>query len=449
METFFIQNFGCRATQADAAAIRADLLALGYNAASSEDHAGIVVLNTCTVTAAADAEAREAIRRIHRRNPAARIVATGCYAQRAPEELAEIPGVACVVGNSHQHAIGKLISGAGIVPVSALSSGVLHSETFHADMRAITAPMAPLSLHSHLTSDCSGLRTRPTLKIQDGCNDRCAYCVIPFVRGRSRSAEPAAIIAEIGYLAESGVQELVLSGIDLGSYGRDLRSRVSLQSLIRKIVSETSISRLRLSSIEPIDVTRDFVEFVASEPRIAPHFHMPLQSGSDKILRAMHRWYRAAHYARRVEMIREVLPHAAVGADVITGFPGETDGDHATTSHFLANLPLSYLHVFSFSPRPGTEAANLPAQVPSQIIQERARELRAIGREKSKEFRAAQAGQRFRALTLESRDEVSTTAITGNYLHLRIAGSWPSNRWVEATLPVSDSDIVAAEPAGL
>jgi threonylcarbamoyladenosine tRNA methylthiotransferase MtaB len=446
MTTFFIQNFGCRATQADASAICHDLLSRGYRAVESDASADIVVLNTCTVTAAADAEARESIRRIHRQNPAARIVATGCYAQRAPEELAALPGVSWVVGNSHQHSIASLAAGsADFVPLSAVSGDApASSRILREEMSAHVPPLASPHHFDDLRDNVfADARTRPTLKIQDGCNHRCAYCIIPVVRGRSRSMQPTTVLAEIHRLVETGAQEIVLSGIDLGSYGRDLTPRVSLQALVRRIIDETDLPSLRLSSIEPIDVIQDFIALVASEPRIAPHFHMPLQSGSDRILRAMHRWYRAPHYARRVELIRETLPHAAIGADVIVGFPGETADDHAATMIFISALPLSYLHVFSFSPRPGTEATNLVGAVPAHAIHERARQLRALAQKKSREFHASQQGRKTRVLTLDRQGENWTGAITGNYLNVRVAGSWPRNRWLDVTIPADAASLAA------
>ncbi|HEV2422281.1 MAG TPA: tRNA (N(6)-L-threonylcarbamoyladenosine(37)-C(2))-methylthiotransferase MtaB [Candidatus Acidoferrales bacterium] len=452
MSTFFIQNFGCRATQADADAIRQSLRAQGCSAAESDSSADIVVLNTCTVTAAADAEARESIRRIHRQNPSARIIATGCYAQRAPEELAALPGVSWVVGNSHQHSIASLANNhANFVPLSAVSANTTApSRILREEVSAHVPPIAlphrsddsPDGLHADKFDDVfAASRTRPTLKIQDGCNHRCAYCVIPLVRGRSRSLAPATILGEVHRLMQTGAQEIVLSGIDLGSYGRDLALRVSLHALVRKILDETELPSLRLSSIEPIDITQDFVSLVASEPRIAPHFHLPLQSGSDRILRAMHRWYRAAHYARRVELIGSTLPHAAIGADVIAGFPGESDADHAATMNFIAALPLSYLHVFSFSPRPGTEGANLPGAIRPHTIHQRARELRALGQTKAQHFRISQQDTKTRVLTLDRKGENWTGALSGNYLNVRVAGSWPRNRWLEVKIP--------ADPASL
>ncbi len=245
-----------------------------------------------------------------------------------------------------------------------------------------------------------GDRTRPVLKIQDGCNNRCAYCVIPFVRGRSRSLPPDIVIAEVQKLVASGSREIVLSGINLGAYGRDLSPRASLSDVVHRILEETPLEQLRLSSIEPQDVTEELISLVASSDRLAPHFHVPLQSGSDRILRAMHRWYRAGHYAERVKRIRQLLPGAAIGADVIVGFPGETEEDFQMTFELIERLPFTYLHVFSFSARPGTEGANLAAPVSATVIRERARTLRALAQRKSSEFRASQAGRTLRALTL-------------------------------------------------
>ncbi|MGB7022705.1 MAG: tRNA (N(6)-L-threonylcarbamoyladenosine(37)-C(2))-methylthiotransferase MtaB [Candidatus Acidiferrales bacterium] len=437
MSTFTIQNFGCRATQADAASIRRSFLAQGYSLAETNSVADLVLLNTCTVTAAADAEARDAIRRIHRQNPDARIVVTGCYAQRAPEELAAIEGVAWVIGNSHQKEIPSLVEGNGLVSIAGLAQqGSLSAQIVREEMRvAKDLEVVPLE-------DVLGERTRPTLKIQDGCNHRCAYCVIPFVRGRSRSLLPDRVLLDVGRLIESGAREIVLSGIDLGSYGRELSPRSTLYDLIQRILNESAIERLRLSSIEPMDVTQDFVDLAASTERIAPHFHMPLQSGSDRVLHSMHRWYRAAHYARRVEIIHERLPHAAIGADVIAGFPGETDGEHRATMDFIEGLPLAYLHVFSFSAREGTEAGKLTDVVDDSVIRSRARELRALGEAKAKAFRASEKGRTLRVLTLDRKDRDWTPAISGNFLKVRVSGLWPRNHWMDVIFNEWDTPLV-------
>jgi threonylcarbamoyladenosine tRNA methylthiotransferase MtaB len=440
MATFYIEQFGCRATQADAAAIERQLLERGYAATSGADSADVIVVNTCTVTAAADLQARQAIHAIHRGNPAARIVVTGCYAQRAPEELAALGGVSWVVGNSHKPEIPRLIGEmtpllsqhlpAGFVPLAnilslehgpakILSGNILEQrELFFAPIHGGEAG-----------------HTRPVLKIQDGCDSRCSYCIIPQVRGRSRSLAPDRVVEEIRKLAENGAREIVLSGINLGSYGRDLKPRVELGELLRRIVDETPIERLRVSSIEPMDVTADLIALFSANERLARHFHMPLQSGSDRILAAMHRWYRAEHYARRAELVREWLPDAAIGADVIAGFPGETKEDHRATLALIEGLPLAYLHVFSFSPRPGTPAAGLQDHVPAPEVARRAKELRALGEEKKSAFRAAQAGRTLRVLTLNGDGEDCagpwTRAISSNYADIRVAGKWPANQFLD------------------
>jgi len=461
--TFYIQQFGCRATQADGAAIERQLLDRGCTLAISPQSADVVVLNTCTVTAAADAQARDAIRKLHAQNPATQIVVTGCYAQRAPEELAALPGVSHVVGNSHKPDIPDLVSTIRPALVGAqhaapqlstnLTFPVLGSSSF-----ALAAPILTgdiFDLHNVLVAPVlggEGNHTRPTLKIQDGCNNRCSFCVIPFVRGKSRSLPPATVINEIQNLSNSGYQEVVLSGINLGAWGRDLSPRHDFLDLLRQILDETNVARLRLSSIEPLDVSLDLIRLFASTTRLAEHFHMPLQSGSDQILAAMHRWYRTEHYARRVELIAEHLPHAAIGADVITGFPGETEADHQQTLHFIEDRPFSYLHVFSYSSRPGTRAASLADHVAPQIIKRRARELRSLSEQKSADFRRANSGRVLSALTLRHSDSTSpassnwTPALSSNYLKLRVPGVLSPNQFVSVTCP-SAPDLLTVSPA--
>jgi threonylcarbamoyladenosine tRNA methylthiotransferase MtaB len=443
MATFSIENFGCRATEADAAALRRELLAGGLTLASGHAAADVVLLNTCTVTAAADSQAREAVRKIRRENPAARVVVTGCYAQRAPEELAALDGVVWVIGNSHQADIPGVVrellapaafpsadaASADFVPLAQLDDALLlargPAKILTGDIFAQTAvQLAPATLSA-------GGRTRPILKIQDGCNNRCSYCVIPFVRGRSRSLPPDVVVEEARRLDAASAKEIVLSGINLGSYGRDLAPRVELSGVVRRILGETGIAQLRFSSIEPQHITADFVSLVAATDRLAPHLHVPLQSGSDRILRAMHRWYRAEHYAERVQLIRRVLPDAAIGADVIVGFPGESDTDFQATAEFIERLPFTYLHVFSFSPRPGTATASPGDPVPHEAIRERARALRVLAQEKSAAFRRSQAGRTLRALALHRRGDNWTETLTGNYLKLRVAGHLPANEWCE------------------
>ena len=456
MPSFHIQQFGCRATQADGAAIERQLLDRGCVPAPSGSDADVVVVNTCTVTSAADAQARDAIRKLHASNPTTKIIVTGCYAQRAPAELAALPGVSFVVGNSHKPQIPNLISSP--IPNSAPDFVPAASLMEPSVFSFVGSPHAPILIgdvfdqHHLLVAPVLGgesNHTRPTLKIQDGCNNRCAFCVIPFVRGKSRSLPPETIITEIRNLAATGYKEIVLSGINLGAWGRDLSRRQDFLDLLRQILEQTPVERLRLSSIEPLDVTSDLVALFASSPRLAEHFHMPLQSGSDKILAAMRRWYRSEHYARRIDFIQEQLPHAAIGADVITGFPGETEADHAATVNFIDSRPFTYLHVFSYSVRPGTRAATLPNHVPPAIIKRRARELRALSEKKSREFHRTQSGRRLSVLTLRHSDSTESTewtpALSSNFLKLRLSGQWQPNQLVVAICPHDSESLARSE----
>jgi threonylcarbamoyladenosine tRNA methylthiotransferase MtaB len=468
MPTFYIEQFGCRATQADGAALEVQLLERGYTRAA-KGAADIVVVNTCTVTAAADAQARDSIRKISKQNHAARVIVTGCYAQRVPEEVAQLPGVAWVVGNSHKPELPGIIENLSIasIPkdfVSLFSLQLPSSALRQPPAQILTGEFERKPLSSSPVFNAEGNHTRPTLKIQDGCDSHCSYCVIPQVRGKSRSLPAGIVLQEVNKLCDSGVKEIVLSGINIGTYGRDLSPRVRFGDLLRRILDETPLERLRVSSIEPMDVSTDLIEFFAANDRMAPHFHMPLQSGADRILAGMHRWYRAEHYARRAHLIRENLPHAAIGADVIAGFPGESDEDHSTTLAFIESLPLTYLHVFSFSKRPSTQAAALANEVPAGVIKHRARELRALGQKKSTSFRKELIGSQVRVLTLRSANDLAnneshretapeerqpdkesdyTPALSSNYLRVRLRGYWPANQWINVRVSaVGENDLI-------
>jgi threonylcarbamoyladenosine tRNA methylthiotransferase MtaB len=406
---FFVQNFGCRATQADGAALESSLAADGLSQASERSVADLVVLNTCTVTVSADEDVRQTIRRVHRENPAARILVTGCYAQRAPQELARLPGVEWVVGNSHKHAIPELIA---LAPTGAPYHGNVHVGDIFAQQEFLSAPV----------EDAGGDRTRPNLKIQDGCNNRCSFCIIPFVRGRSRGMPADEAVAQVGRLA-ARYREVVLTGINLGRWGREPGSTLRLAGLVRRLLDETAIERLRLSSVEPMDFSDDLLELMAASARIAPHVHAPLQSGSDRILRRMHRKYRPRHYADRILKARRLMPDAAIGADVMVGFPGETDADFEESRQFIEQLPFTYLHVFTYSERPGTPAAEHPLPVPMAVRKERNRVLRELGERKNREFRQRMVGRTLSAVTLHELG----AALTGNYLKVQLASLREAN----------------------
>jgi len=476
MVSFHILNFGCRASQADGFALKHQLLRVGFQEAAGVEESAVAILNTCTVTASADAEVRQFVRRIHRLNPHCRILVTGCYAQRAPDELARMEGVAWVVGNSHKHLVSDILLGSGervigssgerpgndlptstlpLPPASALvqiqAPGSSAPRQIGSDPQAVQSPdppiprspdsPAPVVLVGEITEDFhfapvfADDRTRPTLKIQDGCDARCSFCIIPAVRGQSRSLDPEKVLEQLRQLEKAGYQEVVLSGINLGGYGRDLGRRINFLGMVERILRETSVARLRISSIEPMDVTPALIRLVATEPRMAQHFHVPLQSGCDRILRLMNRRYWTRHYAERLLAVRERIPNAAVGADVMVGFPGESAADHAASLRFIDSLPFTYLHIFPFSSRPGTPAASAAGQVNGRVARERSLEIRHLIAAKRQAFLAAQVGRTLPALTLEESDEGAPLALTTNYLKVTLPGSEiPSNQLIDASI---------------
>ena len=454
MASFYIENFGCRATQADGAALERQFLDRGLDRSETARTAGIVVLNTCTVTEGADKDARAAIRRLRRENPDCRILVTGCYAQRAPEELAALPGVTWVVGNSHKHQAAEIATSppAGFVSLAQLS-GDQGGQVIVGDIFAHTELLAAPVF------EAANERTRPNLKVQDGCDNRCSFCVIPYVRGQSRSMPMERVLEEVRSLVGAGYREVVISGINLGRWGRDLAShqpsaishQVNLRAtseqrtanherlttgdqrlvdLIRAILDHTSLEKLRISSVEPMDWSDELIRLVAGSPRIAKHAHVPLQSASDAVLRRMHRKYRPWHYREKILKIRAAMPAAAIGADVMVGFPGETEAEFAETRCMVEELPFTYLHVFTYSARPGTPAAEQSGQVPVAVARERNRELREIAAGKQAEFRRSLVGTTIEAITLRSGNGESTEALTDNYLKMRVPGRWQPNRWM-------------------
>ncbi len=464
MPGYYVENFGCRATQADGAAIERQFEEQGLARAETPNQAALVVINSCTVTAAADQDARAAIRRLQRQNPEARIIVTGCYAQRAPEEVAALPGVALVVGNSHKHELAQIAlresaasepAPTNFFPLQNLSEKrklKTENSIFVSDIFAHTELLAAPVF------DAANERTRPNLKIQDGCDNRCSFCVIPYVRGQSRSLDPARILREINSLVASGYKEVVISGINLGRWGRDLvwsgRPRPPkagrnsrFEDLIREILAETTLEKLRISSVEPMDWSNELISLVASSPRIAKHAHVPMQSGSDAVLRRMHRKYRPWHYREKVEKIRSAMPEAAIGADVMVGFPGETDAEFEATRLIIEDLPFTYLHVFTYSARPGTPAAGMPSQVPLHIARERNRILRELAAQKRLAFMQSFVGKLLNVITLNvigcDNGVEFTETLTDNYLKLHLKGRHERNLWISAQVRnVNDGTLV-------
>jgi len=457
-----VQNFGCRATQADGAALERDLLGRGLSRALSANHAEVVVLNTCTVTAEADKDARATIRRLNRENPGCRILVTGCYAQRAPQELEGLPGVAWVVGNSHKHQIGEILdhdchpersateqTGAPCKPGLGLQgwqSGEARVEGPLYSLEALASPyVGDIFAHTELMAapvfDGLGYdKTRPNLKIQDGCDNRCSFCIIPFVRGPSRSLRRDDVLREMDALVAAGFREVVISGINLGRWGRDLEPAQRFEDLVGAILAHTGVERLRLSSIEPMDWTDELIELAAGSARIARHAHVPLQTGSDSVLRRMHRRYRPWHYEDRIHKIRAAMPRAAIGADVMVGFPGETETEFEENRRFIASLPFTYLHVFTYSARPGTPAADMPGQLPVEIKRGRNRVLRELAAEKKQEFMRSLVGQTVSTITLSVVEQDTTETLTDNYQKLWLEGRHPPNHILSARIDALDND---------
>lgn len=416
MAKFSVWTFGCRCNQADSAAIREGLCR--HSMQESENHldADLVVINTCTVTHRTDQQVRQAVRRLHRENPDARLVLTGCYAERDPETLAAIPGVSLVVGNAKRESLPQILA----EQESALHGNIIHSP-IESRSDYVLRPMAQ-----------TGGKTRPLIKLQDGCDARCSYCIVPHVRGPARSARPENVLAEIESLVKRGFQEIVLTGVHLGAFGRKLTSRIRLIDLLRRILEIPRLGRIRLSSIEPMQFDRAIVDLVANSPIFARHFHIPMQSGSNRILRLMRRPYKAAQFQDLLLHIHEELPDAGLGTDVVVGFPGETDEDFSETCKLIQQSPLTYLHVFPFSPREGTAAWSLPGRIPSRVMKGRVDQLLKISRDKNLAFRRRFVGRVLPAITLSKGECIGTSiALTDNYINAKIPGnSLPANRLI-------------------
>ena len=454
--SFYVEHFGCRAARADGEAVSERLRAAGHCVRQPAE-ADVVIVNTCSVTAEADRAARAFIRRAHRLNPEARIVVTGCYAQRAPEELAGLTGVAAVVGNSHKALAPEIVLGLLGRAEPRESNGLIQVQAATNLDRAISEQLAPPQVAQVVWADdrfahsfieaaqvVPGAQTRPNLKIQEGCGNRCTFCVIPSTRGPSRSLPGAVVLQQVEGFVSAGGNELVLSGINLGRWGRDFSDSEgaaprTLARLVRKIFEQTPLPRLRLSSIEPMDWDEELMGLMAEfgGRRLARHVHLPLQSGSDAVLRRMHRRYRPWHYAEKVAaLLRAAGPELTLGADVMTGFPGESDAEFEETVALLRALPYGYLHLFPFSPRPGTPGWALHAErpVPAEAVEERMAALRALAAEKSQAHRRRFIGRELEAITLHTPAELEargrTAALTENFLPVELQGRLEANRLV-------------------
>ena len=423
MTKFKITTLGCKVNQAESEAIAQDLLSSKWLIAHDLEEADMCIVNTCAVTQKAAMQSRQAVRRAIRAHPNAKIVVTGCYAQTAPQEIEAIDGVNYIVGHGEKHTIGRMIRTVGDrAPGHVISiSGDIRKKRPFASM-----PMAD-----------TGLRTRPFLKIQDGCDTFCTYCIVPHARGRSRSLPLENVLNNIGKLAEAGYREVVLTGIHLGAYGHDLSPATNLSTVMERIQELRLIDRVRLSSIEPFEFTEKILAQALKSEIFCRHFHIPLQSGDAGILKKMGRPYSPQLFGDLINKIHRFMPDAAIGVDILIGFPGESESAFKNTYKLIEKLPISYLHVFPFSARPGTKAANLPDKIDAEIIKDRCERMRILGNEKRMKFYQAFVGQVL-SILIESEREASTNFLKGissNYLPVLIsAGDKLKNKIVDVQI---------------
>ncbi|MDH7500756.1 MAG: tRNA (N(6)-L-threonylcarbamoyladenosine(37)-C(2))-methylthiotransferase MtaB [candidate division NC10 bacterium] len=400
-------TLGCRCNQAETTALAALLKGMGYQTVPWREVADLYLVNTCTVTASSDQQSRQAIRQAIRRNPSALIVAVGCYAQVNPLAIARIKGVHLILGNGEKFAV----------------KDYLEDLSTHQDRPWIAVgDLSPVRLLQGLPASADPLRTRPLLKIQDGCNEGCTYCIVPLARGPQRSLPPEEVINQFGQWLRRGFQEIVLTGIRLGAYGQDLGPAVHLSGLLRDLTRLPGEWRVRLSSLEPQDLTPDLIDHLRESSHLCRHLHLPLQSGDDEILARMGRATSTAAYRRLLLALKAKIPEMGLGADIIVGFPGETEDHFSRTYRFLEEMPLSYLHVFPFSARPGTPAASLRGAPSPQEKRERAAHLRTLGRKKAFAFRSSFIGKGLQAIVLKKQDAHGKgwLGLTDNYLPVLI-----------------------------
>jgi threonylcarbamoyladenosine tRNA methylthiotransferase MtaB len=386
-----VDSLGCKLNQAEAELLARQFAEIGCRLVASPAEADIYILNTCTVTHVADRKSRHLLRLAHRRRPDALLVATGCYAQRAPDELAQLDGVSLVVGNQGKPNLRRMLAESGYI-----SSPVVDEEE---------GSLVPT-------------KTRALVKVQDGCAAGCAYCIVPLVRGGERIRSADDIVTEIGQRTAEGYREVVLTGVKIGSY---LDNGMDLRGLLNRILLETGIERLRLSSLQPPDIRPELIA-LWDDPRLCPHFHLCLQSGSDNVLRRMKRRYLTADFERAVSLVRNHMPEVAITTDVMVGFPGETEAEFADSYRFCLRMEFSRIHVFSYSRRSGTEAAELPGQVSDRIKQERSRLMLKLAEESRYHYHQQFLGQTLPVLFEQSANGV-WSGLSANYIKVYTGSS--------------------------
>jgi len=407
MNKFAIATLGCKVNQYESAGIVEALTEKGFSHVPFTGEADIYIVNTCTVTGKTDYQSRQLIRRAHRANPAAQIIVTGCYAQIAPHELAALPGVAMVVGTEAKERIPAIITRGTGRQTNIAVSEIARKGTF--------SGLFPATFPGH---------TRAYLKIQDGCNSFCSYCIIPYARGRSRSLPEDEVLRQVRNLSQAGYREVILTGIHLGMYGNDLSPRSSLITILRKIEEDRPVERLRLSSIEPMEVTDDIIAHLTQSDILCRHLHIPLQSGDNSILQSMKRVYDKNLFQERIDKIVAAIPDIAIGIDVMVGFPGEGDAEFELTRALIEGMPVAYCHVFPYSPRPGTEASHLADQVSDSDKKARGRILREIGYRKRTAFNRTAIGTTLPVLVEDARDRTTghMKGFSDNYIPFLIPG---------------------------
>jgi threonylcarbamoyladenosine tRNA methylthiotransferase MtaB len=410
-KTFRVITLGCKVNQYESAYLEERLKDTGWSPAGKDEKAGLVVINTCIVTQRASCQSRQAIRKAIRENPGCTAAAVGCYGQAFRDELTGIEGLNIITGNADKLSLPDILD----KNLHKLQTCIVSNDFTEKGTFGCFPAKAP--------SD----RTRASLKIQDGCDSFCTYCIVPFARGPVRSLEPSKVIDSLRALSEDGYKEAVLTGIHLGRYGTDQGNGIGLKTLLAGIEGEGLPIRIRLSSLEPNEIDQELIEMIGSGKGICRHFHIPLQSGDANILKRMNRHYSPGDFARLIELIHEKIPLAAIGLDVITGFPGEDDHAHKNTFSFISDLPVSYLHVFPYSPRKGTAAAGFPGQVNQKLIKERATQLRDLGKKKREAFHRSCVGKEFSVITKGRRPQKKDMieGISDNYLNIIFPSSKP------------------------
>lgn len=442
MPTAALITFGCKVNQYDTQSMQETVRRNGYTVVDENESADIYFINTCTVTHIADQKARQAIRRAIRKNPGAKVLVTGCYAESDRAAIEKIPGVSLVFGNREKANLQEYLDGIHVGGEADCDSPLLQIEPVQHD------PIREHARFSHM--GVSGLteRTRALIKIQDGCSAFCTYCIIPYVRGRMTSRPLAEIVTEAEQIAANGYKEVVITGVHMGTYGKDIRRKSTLADVLERVHPIEGIERIRFSSIEPMNFPDDLVDRMAELPKCTPHFHLPLQSGSDNILRRMRRQYTTDGYARLVEKLRLAFPGVAVTTDVMVGFPGEADADFEDSLQFVEEMGFSQLHVFRYSPRQGTAAAEYPDQTAPHVSAERSKAMIALGKRLRNEFRRRMLSETMDVLVEDSREGENRqlAGFTGNYL--RVLLDCPKSA-INQILPVKllalDGDFIQGE----